>query len=441
MLVGGEPGPWGPSMGGGKRWRVLRRVSFTLGVFLLVSATAVATTGMLLVQQAESSLTRVPVQQLDEATEASGARHFLLVGSDSRDGLAPGQRGELSLGSFDGQRSDTIIYVAISADRSTVSLVSLPRDLLVDDDGRRRKLTDTFAGGPDRLIRVIRDNFGLPVNHYAQISLAGFVNAVRTLGGVELCLDAPLRDRKSGADFDAGCHHMEAEEALAYVRSRSGPRADFERIDRQQQFLRAVLGELVDTRVLANVPRLFRLVDDLAGNVTTDEELSIGQMRSLAQEMAPVIRDGMPMATLPSYARTIDGISFVVPYGPGARAMLENLLAGRPLPDPGTREQRADINVAVWTGSRPSHALIVRDTLLYGGFLAGTAGPGPAELDAGPITTIYRLPDDDGAADRVAATLGAAVEPLPEDVSSPQGADVVVAVGDDATDQVGVNRR
>lgn len=437
MLVGGEPEPWGPSVRGGKRWRVLRRLAFALGVLALVAVTAIATTGMLLVQQAESSLTRVPVQQLDVAGEATGARHFLLVGSDSRDGLDPQQRGAMSLGSFDGQRSDTVIYVSISADRDTVSLVSLPRDLLVDDDGRRRKLTETFAGGPDRLIRVIQDNLGLPVNHYAQISLAGFVDAVRTLGGVELCLDEPLRDRKSGADFDAGCHHMQAEDALAYVRSRQGPRADFERIDRQQQFLRAVLREVTDARILADVPRLFRLVDDLAGNVTTDEELSLRQMRSLAEEMRQVIRDGVPMATLPSYPRQIDGISFVVAYGPGARAMLEDLRAGRPLADPGTPEQRADTSVAIWSGGRASEFDIVARTLWFAGFGADGAGVGPPDTDAGSTTTIYRLPDDDGAADRVAAVLGAPIEPLPDDVIPPAGFDVVVAVGADAGEQLG----
>jgi LCP family protein required for cell wall assembly len=431
-LLGGEPEPWGPRIRGGRRWRLLRRVATVLGALTIVGVTAIGTTGFLLLRQAEASLTRVPVEQLDVATAPTDARHFLVVGSDSRDGLDDEARGKLTLGSFDGQRSDTMIYVAISADRSAVSLVSLPRDLLVVDDGRQRKLTDTFTGGPDHLVRVLRENFGLPVNHYAEISLGGFVEVVRTLGGVELCLDEPLRDRKSGADFEAGCHDMSAEEALGYVRSRQGPRADFERIDRQQQFLRAMLSELVDARILADVPRLFRLVEDVAGNVTTDEGLGVAQVRGLAEDLRQVLADGVPMTTFPGYPRRIDGLDYVVAYGPGARAMLEDLRAGRPIDDRGTRDQRGDTAVAVLSGGRGPETDIVSSTLMFAGFQAGWAGTGSA-LDAGETTTVYRLPGNEQEAEWVAAVLGAPIRTLPTSVSAPEGAHVVVAVGDDAS--------
>jgi LCP family protein required for cell wall assembly len=431
-LVGAEPDPWGPRVRGGRRWRLLRRLVTVLGILSVVGVTAVATTGFLLLRQAEASLTRVPVDQLEVATAPTDARHFLVVGSDGRDGLDDEARSQLRLGSFDGQRSDTVIYVAISADRSTVSLVSLPRDLLVMDDGRQRKLTDTFTGGPDHLIRVLRENFGLPVNHYAQISLGGFVEVVRTLGGVNLCLDAPLRDWRSGADFDAGCHDMSAEEALSYVRSRQGARADFERIDRQQQFLRAMLSEMVDARILADVPRLFRLVEDVASNVTTDEGLGVNQIRGLADEMRQVLRDGVPMTTFPGYPRRIDGLDYVIAYGPGARAMLEDLRAGRPVADRGTRDERTDTAVAVLSGGRAEEMEIVTSTLMFAGFQAGWAGTGSA-LDAGETTTVYRLPGYEQEAEWVAAALGAPIRPLPSSTPAPEGANVVVAVGEDAT--------
>jgi LCP family protein required for cell wall assembly len=431
-LMGAEPDPWGPRVRGGRRWRLLRRLASVLGVMSLVGATAIATTGVLLLRQAEASLTRIPVDQLDVATAPTDARHFLVVGSDARDGLDDAARRDLRLGSFDGQRSDTIIYVAISADRRSVSLVSLPRDLLVLDDGRQRKLTDTFTGGPDHLVRVLRENFGLPINHYAQVSLGGFVEVVRTLGGVRICLDEPLRDRKSGADFEAGCHEMSAEQALSYVRSRQGARADFERIDRQQKFLRATLSELVDARILADVPRLFRLVEDVTSNLTTDEGLGAAQMRGLADEMRDVLRDGVPMTTFPGYARRIDGLDYVVSYGPGARALLEDVRAGRPVADRGTREQRDETVIAVLSGGRADETEIVTSTLLFAGFHAGWAGVGSA-IDAGETTTVYRLPGHEQEAEWVAATLGAPIRSLPSSMSAPAGASVVVAVGEDAT--------
>jgi LCP family protein required for cell wall assembly len=433
MLVGGDPEPWGPELQGGRRHRVLRRVLGLAGMLGLVAVVSLASTGLLLYRQADASLTRVSLEQLDGTTEPTEARHFLVVGSDSRGDLDDGQRGAMALGDFEGQRSDTIIYVAISADREDVSLVSLPRDLLVQDAGRQRKLTDVFAGGADDLIRVIQENFGLPVNHYAKVSLGGFIEVVRTLGGVDICLDEPLDDWRAGADFEAGCHRMSAEEALAYVRSRQGPRADFERIDRQQQFLRATLEELVDGRVLTDVPRLFNLVEDVASNVTTDEGLAVGHMRGLADEMRQVIRDGVPMTTVPGYDRRIDGVSYVVAYGPGARAMFEDLREGRPAADRGTRDEREETVVAVWSGGRATETEIVTSTLLYGGYEAGGAGSGPASLGDRETTTVYRVEGESQRAEWVAAALGAPIRPLPTSVSAPEGADVVVAVGSDAS--------
>ncbi|MEX2328651.1 MAG: LCP family protein, partial [Nitriliruptoraceae bacterium] len=243
------PEPWGPPVEGGRPMGLGGRLGIAVSVVALAAVVAFATTATMMVQQAEASLTRVPLDQLDVVTEASNARHFLVVGSDSRDGLHDEERSELSLGAFDGQRSDTLIYVALSEDRQSMSLVSLPRDLLVrDEEGRRLKLADAYESGPNALIRVIQDNFGLPVNHYASVSLGGFLKVVETLGGVTIDVPAPLRDERSGADFDAGPQHMSAQEALAYIRSRQGVRADFERIDRQQRFLLAVLRDLTDTR-------------------------------------------------------------------------------------------------------------------------------------------------------------------------------------------------
>ena len=433
MLIGSEPEPWGPELQGGRRHRLLRRALSVAGLLGLVAVVALASTGFLLYQQAESSLTRVSLDQLDVTAEATDARHFLVVGSDARGDLDDEQRGTMSLGDFEGQRSDTIMYVAISADRQDVSIVSLPRDLLVLDDGRQRKLTDVFAGGADDLIRVIQENFGLPINHYAKVSLGGFIEVVRTLGGVDLCLDEPLDDWRAGADFDAGCQRMSAEEALAFVRSRQGRRADFQRIDRQQEFLRATLDELIDGRVLTDVPQLFRLVDNVASNVTTDEGLGVAQMRGLADEMRQVIRDGVPMTTVPGYDRRIDGISYVVAYGPGARAMFEDLREGRPVADRGTPDEREETSVAIWSGGRGTETEIVTATLIYGGFTTGSAGSGPASVGGRETTTVYRLPGEEERAEWVAAALGAPVRSLPSSASPPEGADVVVAVGADAT--------
>lgn len=430
-MSGGEPGPWGPVVERGRSHRLLRRLAVLIGVGGLLTVAAVGTTTQLLVQRAETNLTRVPVPELEEVTERSDARAFLLVGSDARDGLDDDDRRELTLGTFDGRRSDVVMYVAISEDREQVSLVSFPRDLLVEVDGRTQKLTDAYAGGPDQLIRVLRDNFQLPVNHYASVSLGGFVEVVRTLGTVEICLEEPLRDRKSGADFEAGCHDMSATEALAYVRSRQGDRADLERIDRQQRFLRAVLADLTATRTLANPRQVYRLTEDVATGLTVDDRLGTAQMLGLADELRSVVNAGMPMTAVPAYPRSIDGLDYMVPYGPGASALFDDLRSGRQLADRGTREERDETVVGV--ASVGAGAGIVDSTLRFAGFQTRVGAQVGATDELGAVTTVFVVPGEEERAGWVAATLGAPSRPLPEDVAVPEGVHVLVASGDDAT--------
>ena len=432
-MVGADPGPWGPTVQAGRRFRLLRVLAATLSIAVVVGGVAAYTSAQLLIEQAETSLTRVPVPELEETAAPTDARHFLVVGSDARDELDDEDRDGLSLGDFEGQRSDVIIYVAISEDRESISLVSLPRDLLVMDNGRPAKLTDTFAGGPDELIRVVRENFGLPVNHYAAISLGGFIEVVRTLGGVEICLDEPLVDWRAGADFEAGCQEMDATEALAYVRSRQGERADFERIDRQHDFMRSVLGELTDARTLANPRRVSRLVEDVAGNVTTDENLGIGQMIGLADEARGVVSEGLPMTTVPAYPRRIDGIDFMIPYRPGAEALFRTLIDGEPVESRGTRDERDETSVVIYSGGRGDGAGIVRSTLQFAGFGTRPAGGGPEELRADSRTVVYEIPGEEDRAAWVAATLGAPIESLPAGFEAPETASVIVSVGADAS--------
>ena len=150
--------------------------------------------------------------------------------------------------------------------------------------------------------------------------------------------------------------------------------------------------------------------------------------------MLGVVRDGLPMMTLPSYPRTVAGRAYVLPYGPGARALLDDLRDGRPPAPRGTAQTRSQTTVVLFSGGREAGTQIVQDTLLSSGFRSlGTAGPGPARVDALATTTVYSLPEQELRAEWVAAVLGAPMIPLPEGVRVPDGAQVVVAVGEDAT--------
>jgi LCP family protein required for cell wall assembly len=430
---GEPPGAWGPTVRGGTRFVWLRRLGVVAAVVVIAGVTALASVGFLVVRKAEAGVTRVPVAAL-ETQEPGGALNVLVVGSDSREGLSDAQRRELSLGSFDGERSDTMFLITVTPDRTGVNILSFPRDLLVRMDGRRFKLTETFFRGPDGVVGVINENFDVPVNHYVEVSIGGFIGTVEVLGAVEVCLDEPLRDRRSGADFEAGCQTMTPEQALSYVRSRRGNRGDFERIERQQTFLKAMLKEMLSRDLVTDVPRLLRVVEEVASNVSTDEELGVAKMRSLAEDLRGLADGQIPMTFVPGYTQTIDGKSYVIAYRPGADALFQAIRDGEVLAPRGTPEQRADTRVALWTGGRLGAAGIVEGTLNWGGFRAYPAGRGP--VDAESTTTVYVVPGHEEEAAWVAALLGAPTLALPPDTAPPEGAEVVVATGDDALTSV-----
>lgn len=426
----GDPAAWGPTATGHHHVPWGRRTVILFAAIMAGVLAAGGATALLLFQEVRSNLTRLEVTGLADSLEGAPL-HVLLAGSDSREGLSPADIQRYNLGQFGGQRSDTVILVTVTADRSGVNVVSFPRDLRVDDDGTIRKLTETFAfGGPENLVETVRDNFGISVHHYVQVNVLGFVKAVDTLGSVEVCLDERLLDSRSGADFQPGCQQMDGQAALAYVRSRSGAGSDFGRIDRQQNFLRSVLDELVSRQVLLDVPRLFQLIEDIASNVTTDDRLRLSQMFSLAEQLRGLASGKIPMTNVPGYIQTVGGKSYVIAYGPGARSMFAQLARGELLAPRGSREERSEVAVATWSGGHAEGRRIVNSTLQWAGYNVFSAGEGP--FDIGNATTVFVIPGHEQEAEWVGAMLGAPVQRLPIDAEPPAGADVVVAVGLDA---------
>ncbi len=426
-------GGWGPvaTGGGGRRWPW--RLAAAALACAVTAAAALASVGTRAVQAAQDNIEVVALEGLD-AIEEGQPLHVLIVGSDARGGLTDEQLSELTLGSFTGQRSDTVILASVSADRSNVSFVSMPRDLVVSDsDGGIAKLTETYGEGRDALVRVVREDLGFPVNHYVEVSIEGFISTVEVVGGVRMCLDEPLVDDKSGADFEAGCQEFTPEEALSYVRSRRGGLGDFDRIDRQQQFLRAMLARIVDLRLLLDPGRLVDVAEEVSSQVTTDDQLSISRMVGLAQDLQGAVRDGIEMVTVPGYTRSLDdgGVtkSFIVPYGPGLEALQEGVRAGEPLPSRGTSDERGETTVGLWTAGLPG-AGVVESTLVWGGFQPQVLGTG--DLDAGATTSVIALPGNEEAAGWVAAHLGAPIVDAPAGVTLPDNVDVLVVTGDDA---------
>ena len=249
-----------------KSTRAIRIItSLSLGVVLLASLSWIG------LGHVSGKIARISVfSGLDNRPEkTSKALNYLLVGSDTREGLTKAEMKALRVGSTKtaaGGRSDTMLLVHISKKRDKAYLVSLPRDTLVtipahtSTDGksqipaRQNKLNAAFAfGGAPLLIETIEGETNLKIDHYIEVSFAGFAGIVNALGGIDVCTKVDIDDPKSHLVLSAGTHTLDGIEALKYVRTRDfDGRGDIGRMQRQQQFMSSVIKKATSTGVLLN---------------------------------------------------------------------------------------------------------------------------------------------------------------------------------------------
>jgi LCP family protein required for cell wall assembly len=216
------------------------------------------------------------VEAISSTTSTPGTT-FLLVGSDSRAGLTDEQVGELATGTeaeAGGQRTDTILLLHVPSGGGPSVLVSLPRDSFVAIPGNgENKLNAAFAfGGPQLLVETVEGETGLGVDSYVETGFAGFASVVDALGGVDVCLEAPLSDPAAGIDLPAGCQQLTGPQALGFVRSRqTDATGDLARVQRQRQLLGGIVDETLDPALLLNPPRAYRTAGAGGGGLVVDE--------------------------------------------------------------------------------------------------------------------------------------------------------------------------
>jgi LCP family protein required for cell wall assembly len=276
------------------------------------------------------------------------ACNYLLLGSDSREGLTPEE--QIAFGTDEDiggeNRSDTIILVHTESDQRQATFLSFPRDLWVDIPGvGEGKINSAFEGGIDgggaqRVARTVKQLTGLRINHVLYVDLAGFQGLVDALDGVDMCVPYPMQDELTGLDIPAGCQHFDGSTALAYVRTRHQPCdtiPDFARIGRQQQFMRAVVSRLLSPGELLRLPTL---VPELLDNLVVDEGLrNPAELVYLAGTLDGVTTGAADFRSVPSTpaGTYVNGeyLSIVDTIEPQATQLFERIKAGKPLGDLG----------------------------------------------------------------------------------------------------------
>ncbi|WP_055523946.1 LCP family protein, partial [Streptomyces ossamyceticus] len=243
------------------------------------------------------------------------AQNILMIGSDSRSGNENGRYGRDS----GTERSDTTILLHLAADRRSATAVSLPRDLMVDvpgcrrPDGTRSEPTFTMfnyafqAGGSACTIRTVEKMTDIRIDHHVVVDFSGFKEMVDAVDGVEVCVDAPIRDKAAKLRLPAGRVKLDGEQALGYVRARKtlGDGSDTERMDRQQRFLAALAAKVRSNGVLLNPVKLYPVLDAATSSLTTDPGLaSLRGLYDLVRGMRGIPMERVQFLTVPrkSYA-------------------------------------------------------------------------------------------------------------------------------------------
>ena len=283
-----------------------------------------------------------PAQQAttDKVTNLAPV-NIMVMGSDSREGTNLGKQ-QKEYGIV-GARSDTNLVVHLSADRKSAVVVSIPRDSMTMaprdcknpkdtvDNGVVRQWNSNFTfGGPACTIRTFEGLTHVFIDHYVVIDFRGFQKMVDALGGVTVCTPVPIDDKDSHLVLPAGKSRVNGKQALGYVRVRKtvGDGSDLGRIDRQQAFLSSVIQQATQSSMLLRPDKLFRFLDAATKSTTTD--MSIGEMKDMAQSVASIGTDQIRFVKLPTQAYPADPNR--VEWTPAAETLWTAMREDKPLP-------------------------------------------------------------------------------------------------------------
>ena len=387
-----------------------------IGLRTVIAAASAATlvlTGMVWGLQHRLDVGRVVSNAIPDAAPTPVGEEFtaLLVGLDARtdangNPLPQALLDALHAGPDEGQlHTDTIMLLHVPAESNGSAVaISIPRDSFVQIAGGRGKhkinsayqrglkdaedaLREQGISGPEldrrgreagrsTLIATVADLTGLTIDHFAEINLAGFVELTDAVGGVPVCLNAPVKDSYSGIDLPAGEQTVSGPGALAFVRQRHGlTNGDLDRTHRQQAFLASAAHQLESAGVFDDLGKVGALLDVARKDIVVDSDFDL---LSFMHRAGAVTSGNVTFYTLPIKGfATEDGESVNLIDPAQVRSVAQRLLAGQS-PDesasgPGSSASATQaasgpvIPQVAAEGSAPTPAPITRRTVHVGG--------------------------------------------------------------------------
>ena len=297
---GGEPGRRDLGGGGGRRWRFWgrpgrrgRRIALILGTAVVVLIAGAAGTYFWMNGKLNRPVT-LPATSL-----TSAGTNWLITGSDSRAGLSRAEIDALHVGFDEGTlNSDSIMLLHMGSGRPV--LISIPRDSYVNIPGHGwNKINAALAyGGANLLIQTVQNVTGLKIDHYMGIGFGGLVAVVNKIGGVQICLKTAISDSYSGVNLSAGCHNLNGDQALAFVRDRhSFATEDLQRIQDQRAFLSALLHKATSPGVYLNPFTALPFGSTAASSMSVDTGTSLLDLLHAASALRDPQTGTVPIAS------------------------------------------------------------------------------------------------------------------------------------------------
>nr|WP_079275113.1 LCP family protein [Streptomyces phaeoluteigriseus] len=374
------------------------------------------------------------------------ALNILLIGSDARD-TAENQKLGGARDTFNGTPlADVQMLLHVSADRSNMSVVSMPRDTLLDipkctdpDTGEvfralTREITNSSLGrgGPGCTVATWEKLTDIHIDHFMMIDFTGVVSMADAIGGVPVCVDANIHShtstgKGSGLKLAKGTHDIKGKQALQWLRTRYGfeDDTDLARAKAQHMYMNSMVRQLRSEAKLTNPNGLRKLAEAATRAITVDDGLdSVKKMYDLATELQKVPTERITMTTMPNRYDTVQP-GRVVPTDDAEKLFrlvrediaLDGKDAAKATASPSptvTDAAAADDEIAVQVrngtytdslGAARGRATAVTEVLVGKGFTAAKADSSPATAEK---TTVIRYPSADLQADalRVAKALG-----------------------------------
>nr|WP_084713922.1 LCP family protein [Streptacidiphilus jeojiense] len=250
--------------------------------------------------------------------------NILLIGSDTRDSAADCQIGG---DCGPGANADVEMLVHLSADRSNATVMSIPRDTMMDlpactdpttgdhTSGSYDQINSALQYGPACSVAAVHKLTGIPIDHFVMIDFSGVVSMSDAVGGVNVCVDNNVYDPYSGLKLSKGTHTLKGTAALEFLRTRHGfdDGSDLGRTYAQHVFITQMVDKVKTAGTLSDPAALWRLANSATKALTVDTGLgSLAKLIGLGEDLGKVPADRITLTTMQTHADPQDSNRVVV---------------------------------------------------------------------------------------------------------------------------------